>query len=96
MINCFADKELERCWGTNQCGHFKDTLRDRLQLTLAVLDAASNLEDVVNTPGCQLLPLSENQKGLYSLVVEGPWHLVFRYEHGAFHDIWLKEYHYEL
>ena len=96
MINSFADKDLQDCWQNQACEAIKEAVRHRTLLMLSILDAATSLEDVLSIPGCQLTPLHSNQKGIYSMVIDGPWHLVFRYENGAFHEVWLKEYRYEV
>lgn len=61
-------------------------------LKLDVLDAATSLDDVTHTPGCQIEPLRGSARNLYTLLVDDPWRLVFRYEDGSFHDVWLKEF----
>lgn len=82
-------------WRLSQCVRINEAIRKPVLLNLALLDAAANLEDLVRIPGCQLQPLSGAQKGIHSLAVQGPWHIIFRYENGVFCDIWLKQYHYE-
>ncbi len=92
MINSLADKHLEACWRQDRCENYRVGLRRRILMKLDILDMASDLEDVINTPGCQVQPLRSGQHNLYTLVVDEPWRLVFRYENGGFYDVWLKQF----
>lgn len=95
MINSFADKDLEICWRLSQCVGIDEAIRKPVLLNLALLDAATNLQDLARIPGCQLQPLPGTQKGIHSLAVQGSWHIIFRYENGVFCDLRLTKYQYE-
>ncbi len=92
LINSFVDKQLDECWRLDRCENYRVGLRRRVLMKLDILDMATCLEDVVNTPGCQVEPLRSGQRNLYTLVVDEPWRLVFRYENGGFYDVWLKQF----
>ena len=92
MINSFVDKQLDDCWRLDRCEMYRVGLRRRILMKLDILDMATGLEDVINTPGCQVQPLRSGQRNLYTLVVDEPWRLVFRYENGGFYDVWLKQF----
>jgi proteic killer suppression protein len=91
LINNFADKDLEQCWRDDRCAGLQGGLRRRVLLKLEILDIASSLEDLERIPGNRLARLHGRGAPLYTLEVDGPWQLVFRYENGACHDVWLKE-----
>lgn len=91
-INSFADKDLEECWRTDHCGKYSGGLRRRMLMKLDILDLATGLEDVINTPGCEVRSLRGGHSSLYTLLIDEPWHLVFRYENNSFYDVWLKEF----
>ena len=92
MINSFVDKQLDDCWRLDRCEKYRVGLRRRILMKLDILDMATGLEDVVNTPGCHVQPLHSGQRNLYTLVVDEPWRLVFRYENAGFYDVWLKQF----
>lgn len=90
-INSFADKDLEECWRKDRCDKYSG-LRRRVLMKLDILDVATGLEDVLNTPGCRVQSLRGGQSRLYTLLVDEPWYLVFRYENNGFYEVWLKEF----
>jgi toxin HigB-1 len=92
LINSFVDNQLEECWRQDRCEKYRVGLRRRVLMKLDILDMATCLEDVANTPGCQVQPLRSGQPNLYTLVVDEPWRLVFRHENGGFYDVWLKQF----
>ena len=50
---------------------------------------------LIRFPGCKLLPLKGDLKGLWSLTVTGNWRLIFRYDErtNTASDIDLIDYH---
>ena len=93
VIKSFSDKDLERCWTDEKCGKIKQDLVRRVLRKLDVLDAATSLEDVYGTPGCRGHELSGQRAGEYTIEVNGPWRIVFRFRNGDAYDVGLEQYH---
>lgn len=65
----------------------------RIRRVLAILDAASRVEDVGLLPGMRLHPLKGDLSGFWSVAISGNWRIVFRFEAGEAFDVDLVDYH---
>ena len=94
MINSFQDNNLESCWREDRCDNLRSELRQPVRAKLDIMDLVSSVDELGAIPGCRLEPLHgrPRDRGLYTLNVYDGWRLVFRYQHGAFHDVWLKQF----
>lgn len=94
MINSFQDNNLESCWREDRCDNLRSELRQPVRAKLDIMDLVSSVDELGAIPGCRLEPLHgrPRDRGLYTLDVYNGWRLVFRYQHGAFHDVWLKQF----
>jgi hypothetical protein len=54
---------------------------------------ASGLTDLVAPPGNRLESLKGDLKGLYSIRVNDPWRIVFRWQGSDAHEVRLTDYH---
>ncbi len=60
---------------------------------LAELDAASALSDFAALRSVGLYKLTGNRRGFWSIKVNGPWRIVFRFENGDASDVEIVDYH---
>lgn len=94
MIKSFKDKNLEKCWRTNQCNKFRTDLVRRVLMKLDLMDAATCLDDLKNPPSNRLHPLhGPEYKNCWAISVNGPWRLIFCFENEGIFDVRLEQYH---
>ncbi len=60
---------------------------------LAILDAATSLNDMSPLKSTGLHKLKGNRKGQWAMTVNGPWRLCFRFEDGDAWDVEIVDYH---
>ena len=91
MICTFRHKGLQRFYTTGSKAGIIPSLARKLRQQLDVLDAASVTDDIA-LPGYDFHPLSGTPRR-YSIHVNGPWCLTFRFEDGDAYDLDLENYH---
>ena len=92
MIETFRHKGLRQLFeDDNPKGVSADQIR-KLKQILALLDAASNIEDL-NFPTFRLHPLKGQYKGYWSLSVNANWRIIFTYADGTASILDLVDYH---
>jgi toxin HigB-1 len=57
------------------------------------LNAAASLQDLSPLASVGLHKLTGDRKGLWSIKVNGPWRIVFRFEDGDAFDVEIVDYH---
>ncbi len=60
---------------------------------LAVLDAATSLNDLSPLKSVGLHKLSGERRGQWAMTINGPWRVCFRLEAGDAHDVEIVDYH---
>ena len=92
MIRSFKHKGLESFFNTGAKAGINPPHSQRLIDMLALLNAAKELMDM-DAPGLGLHPLKGNLKGHWSVEVNGPWRVTFRFDKGDVHDTDYRQYH---
>ena len=93
MIQSFKDKLTQSVDdGTVGKGFPADLLR-RAQLLLAVLDAATTLEDLRSPPGNRLEKLSGDRAGQHSIRINRQWRICFVWTDGGPGEVQICDYH---
>ncbi|HEY2406436.1 MAG TPA: type II toxin-antitoxin system RelE/ParE family toxin [Polyangiaceae bacterium] len=92
MIRSFSDKKTESLWNGKRVPAF-DGFRTKAEQKLAVLDAATCLEDLGGLPGNRLEALKGDRKGQHSIRINDQWRLCFQWEGVAAHDVEIVDYH---
>jgi len=93
MIRSFRDKLTQAIDdGSVRKGFPADLLR-RAQLLLAVLDAATSLEDLRSPPGNRLEKLSGDRAGQFSIRINKQWRICFRWTDAGPEDVEITDYH---
>lgn len=93
MIKSFVDKLLEQCWLFGRCNKVRADLRRRVLMKLDVMDAATRVDDLKHPQSNRLHRLSGKYNGYWSISINGPWRLVFKFNNGDVFDIELVQYH---
>jgi proteic killer suppression protein len=60
---------------------------------LAVLNAASRLDQISPLKSIGLHPLKGRRKGQWAIIVNGPWRICFRFRDGDAYDVEIVDYH---
>lgn len=84
MIKSFKDKGLRQLFETVKSGKVNPNLRKRAMTILDYLNAAKSPEDM-RVPGLRFHERHGAEKGIFSVDVNGPWRIVFKWgPDGAF------------
>jgi toxin HigB-1 len=60
---------------------------------LAQLNRVSSLEELGLFSGTKLHKLTGDLKGCWSISINGPWRIIFRFNNGDAHDVKIIDYH---
>ena len=93
MIVSFACKETKRIWSGRRSRAFPENIQNRALRKLRQLDAAQNLEDLINPPGNRLEALKGDLTGQYSIRINQQWRLCFVWDNGEARDVEIVDYH---
>ncbi len=72
---------------------FPPDVARRAAQKLAVLDAATDLNDLRVPPGNRLEALKGDRAGQHSIRVNDQWRICFRWSEGNAHDVEVRDYH---
>lgn len=92
MILGFADRDTERLFRLERVVRFQAVECVALR-KLAMLDAATRIEDLRAPPGNRLEALRGDRAGQWSIRVNDQWRLCFRWRDGNASDVELTDYH---
>ncbi len=92
MIESFRHKGLERFFETGSKAGIQPKHAAKLGRQLAVLDSALNITDI-DVPGWQLHSLSGDEKGQWSIWVNGNWRVTFEFDNGQVFIVDYRDYH---
>jgi proteic killer suppression protein len=93
VIVSFACKETKRIWNGYRSRAFPKDIQNRALRKLRQLDAAQNLEDLINPPGNRLEALKGNRKGQYSIRINQQWRLCFVWDKNDAFNVEIVDYH---
>lgn len=92
MIKSFRHKGLRRFFEAGDASGIQPSHARRLRMQLAALDTAQVIEDMA-LPGFRLHPLKGEQRGRWSITVNGNWRLTFVFEEGNAYILDYEDYH---
>jgi proteic killer suppression protein len=92
MIRSFRHKGLRQFFEKGTLSGIQAHHANRLRMQLAALDTATGIEDM-NIAGFRLHALKGQDKGRWSIWVNGNWRLTFEYRDGDFHVLDYEDYH---
>ena len=93
MIKTFRDRVTERIFKRQRVKRFSLSIQKLAQRKLDLIDAADLIEDLRTPPGNRLEKLTGNRKGQYSIRVNDPWRICFRWRSGQATDVEIADYH---
>lgn len=92
MIKSFRHKGLKKYFETGVSAGIQPHHAKRLRMLLAALDTAQVIEDM-SVPGFRLHPLKGEDKGRWSVWVNGNWRMTFEFKNGDAHILDYEDYH---
>ena len=92
MIKSFRHKGLKKYFESGSVTGVQPHHAQRLRMLLAALDTAQAIEDM-NVPGFRLHPLKGEDRGRWSVWVNGNWRLTFEFKSGDAYVLDYEDYH---
>ena len=92
MIKTFKHKGLAKLFETGSAAGVQPAHAKRLRLQLAALDTAHVIDDM-DIPGFRLHALVGQEKGRWSIWVNGNWRLTFEFVDGNAYVLDYEDYH---
>ena len=92
MIRSFRHKGLAKFYESGSLAGVQPHHAKRLRMLLAALDTARSMEDM-NIPGFRLHALKGQDRGRWSLWVNGNWRVTFEFKDGHAYVLDYEDYH---
>lgn len=92
MIMSFRHKGLRDLFLHGRTSGVLATQVKRLRHRLAVIDAASHINDI-DMPGYRLHPLGGDRDGVWAISVSGNWRITFEFVNGDAYILDYEDYH---
>lgn len=94
MLKSFADKESERIWNGQHSKRLPITIQQRALNKLAMMSQAADLNDLKIPPANRLEALKGDRSGQFSIRINQPWRICFRWKDGDAYEVKITDYHY--
>jgi len=92
VIQSFRHKGLRRFYEIGSQAGIQPKHAQRLRMLLAALETSQKIEDM-NVPGFRLHPLRGQERGRWSVWVNGNWRLTFEFRDGQAYVLDYEDYH---
>ena len=92
MILSWRHKGLKKFYLTGSQAGIQPVHAVRLRMQLAAFETAQSIDDM-NIPGFRLHPLKGEERGRWSIWVNGNWRLTFEFRDGNAHVLDYEDYH---
>jgi len=96
MIVSFKGKVAKDVWTTNQSKTLPRELLNRAKALLTIMHATSTLDDLRikgEPPGVRLHKLRGDRRDYWSVTIELPWCIPFKFKSGEFSEVMIENYH---
>ncbi len=96
MIRSFGNKAAREIWEKEQSKTLPKSLWIRAKALMTIMHHTSTLEDLKirgQPPNIRLHKLQGDRRGQWSVTVELPWCITFRFTSGEFLDVSIESYH---
>jgi toxin HigB-1 len=92
VIQSFRHKGLKKFFESGSAAGIQPHHAKRLRMQLAALDTAKSVEDM-DIPGFRLHPLRGEERGRWSVWVNGNWRMTFEFKDGHAYVLDYEDYH---
>lgn len=93
MIRGFRDRDTEKLFRRQRPRRLPASLHRSALRKLAMLHAATELNDLRVPPGNRLEKLSGDREGQCSIRINDQWRISFVWREGDVHDVEITDYH---
>ena len=93
VIRNFADREAEKIWGGTPSRRLPADIQSVARRKLRMLGNASVLDDLRVPPANRLEAMKGRRKGQFSIRINDPWRICFRWIDGDAHDVEIVDDH---
>lgn len=93
MIKSWANRAAERFYTEDRATPFRGLDVEAAQDLLAVLDAATSLQDLSRLRSVGLHKLKGDRAGQWAMIVNRRWRICFRFKDGDAYDVEVVDYH---
>lgn len=93
MIKTWANSRSRRLYEERKISKFRSLDVEAADELLAVLDAATSLNDLSPLKSVGLHKLSGNRSGQWAMTVNGPWRICFCFKNGSAYGVEITDYH---
>ena len=93
MIQSWATRTTKRFHERGKSSKFRGLDQEATLDLLAILDAATALQDISPLKSVGLHKLTGSRKGQWAMTVNGPWRICFRFNKGDAYDVEIVDYH---
>ena len=93
MIRSFADESTEDVYNGICPKGLPAKILSAARRKLAMIDAATRLDDLKAPPGNRLHPLTGDRKGQHAIRVNDQYRVCFKWRDGDAHDVEITDYH---
>lgn len=93
MIRSFLTEETEELFHREVPRKIPFLIRKVALRKLLMIDAATQVSDLLIPPGNHLELLEGSRKGQYSIRINKQWRVCFRFENGNAFDVEIVDYH---
>jgi len=93
MIKSWANRSSQRFYEQGKSSRFRGLDIDAANELLAMLDAATSLNDLSPLKSVGLHKLTGNRKGQWAMTVNGPWRICFAFRKGDAYNVEIVDYH---
>ena len=96
MIIGFGNKVAKEIWDKNQSKGLPRELWIRAKALLTIMHSTSTIEDLKikgQPPNIRLHKLQGDRKEEWSVTIQLPWAITFKFKNGEFSDVKIENYH---
>jgi proteic killer suppression protein len=93
MIKSFGDKESEKIWNGIRSKKLPNEIQDVARRKLRIINNAQNVNDLRIPPANRLEKLKGELQEYYSLRINNPWSIIFKWINDDAYDIRIVDYH---
>jgi proteic killer suppression protein len=93
MIRSWTNRSSQRFYEQGKSSRFRGLDVETANELLAVLDAATSLNDLSPLKSVGLHKLTGDRKGQWAMTVNGPWRICFQFRKGDAYNVEIVNYH---
>jgi len=96
MIRSFANKTARDIWERDEAKRLPRELWSRAKALLTIMHHTTEIGDLKilgQPPHVRLHKLRGDRRGTWSVTIQLPWCITFRFDHGEFSNVRIENYH---